>query len=445
MPPPFPARRVVTTVATHADPKSLRPPASHPRKFAAGSRLRSPSPLVVLCAAFALLALHAVVANLSPPCAAPPSADLTAELERWRQPQVAAAALRVFVYDLPPRFNVALVEKSIAQPGPIRDPRCDTNFYSAEVHVHRWLLASPIRTADPEEADFFYVPVYTTCDLITHQPNDVPRVGRHFAEAMDVVIRDYPYWNRSSGRDHVYMFSQGFSARLAGDWQRYANGIFMVHNGEFSAPEYTPHKDFTIPPELKAYFTPYWIEDPEVVVSRPRQFLAQFGGQVLNVNISDHRGSNYSGGVRQYIQAHFSERKEYQITGVRTDSYIDDMKNSKFCLSPEGWHPWSPRPYYAVMMGCIPVVISEVQELAFEELVDWDSFVVWIRPADISHLDDILHSFSETELKRRQLAMKATWRALWYADEGLAYQSISKALYSRKYDSAPVREFSRRK
>lgn len=58
--------------------------------------------------------------------------------------------------------------------------------------------------------------------------------------------------------------------------------------------------------------------------------------QVLNVNISDHRGSNYSGGVRQYIQAHFSQRKEYQITGVRTDSYIDDMKNSKFCLSPEG-------------------------------------------------------------------------------------------------------------
>lgn len=96
-------------------------------------------------------------------------------------------------------------------------------------------------------------------------------------------------------------------------------------------------------------------------------------------------------------------------------------------------------------MGCIPVVISEVQELAFEELVDWDSFVVWIRPADISHLDDILHSFSETELKRRRMAMKATWRALWYADEGLAYQSISKALYSRKYDSAPVREFSRRK
>lgn len=106
-----------------------------------------------------------------------------------------------------------------------------------------------------------------------------------------------------------------------------------------------------------------------------------------------------------------------------------------------GWHPWSPRPYYAVMMGCIPVIISQVQELGFEELVDWDSFAVWVRPADISKLDKILRSFSNDELRRRRLAMKRVWRALWYADEGLAYESILKALYSRKYDSAPTREF----
>lgn len=58
--------------------------------------------------------------------------------------------------------------------------------------------------------------------------------------------------------------------------------------------------------------------------------------QVLNTNINDHRGSNYSGGVRQYIQAHLAPREEYRITGVRTDSYLDDMKNSIFCLAPEG-------------------------------------------------------------------------------------------------------------
>lgn len=88
------------------------------------------------------------------------------------------------------------------------------------------------------------------------------------------------------------------------------------------------------------------------------------------------------------------------------------------------------------------MIISEVQELAFEEFVDWDSFTVWVRPSDIAKLDEILRSLPETELRRRRLAMKAVWRALWYADEGLAYQAILKSLYSRKYDSAPTRQFS---
>lgn len=440
------SRRVVTTVPVRdADAKPSWPSTSYPRKFASTSRLRSQSPLLLLSASFALLALYTVLTHLSPSCSSSDSSEainITDELERWKEPDFAKSNLRVYVYELPSRFNTDLVEKSISDPGPIRDPRCDTTFYSAEVHVHRWLLSSPVRTTDPEEADFFYVPLYTTCDLITHQPNDVPRVGRNFAEAMDGIIRDYPYWNRTNGRDHVYVFSQGFSARLAGDWERYSNGIFMVHNGEFTAPEYTPHKDLTIPPELKAYFSPFWTEAADAVIHRSRRHLAQFGGQVLNVNISDHRGSNYSGGVRQYIQEHLSNREGYKVTGVRSDSYVQDMKNSRFCLAPEGWHPWSPRPYYAVMMGCVPVIISEVQELAFEEFIDWDSFTVWIRPSDISKLDDILRSFSEDELRRRRIAMKAVWRALWYADEGLAYQAILKSLHSRKYRSSPSRRFS---
>lgn len=334
------------------------------------------------------------------------------------------------------------MQKSIDHPGPIRDPRCDANFYSAEVHIHRFLLNSPVRTHNPEEADFFYVPVYTTCDLITHQPNDVPRVGRHFGEAMSIIMYEFPYWNRSSGRDHVFMFSQGFAGRLAGDWQLYKNAIFIVHNGEFSAPEYTPRKDVTVPPELRAYLVPYWLENPIAALHGPRKYLAQFGGQVLSATISDHRGSNYSGGVRQYIQKHYSDHPEYRITGVRSDTYISDMKNSKFCLAPEGWHPWSPRPYYGILMGCIPVIISEVQELAFEELVDWDSFTVWVRPSDISHLNIILRSFSDNELLRRRLAMKKVWRTFWYTDEGLAYQALLQSLYNRKYESRPERFFS---
>lgn len=408
--------------------------------------------------------------------------DIIQTLEQWKNPQYAMSHLRVYVYDLPSRFNSDLVHTSHQSPSHIRDPYCDENFYSSEVHVHHFFLNSSVRTLDPNLANFFYVPIYTTCDLINKQPNDLQRTGRNFRDAMTIVINNYPYWNHTDGRDHVFLFSQGFSARLTGDWTYVKNSIFLVHNGQFTAPEYTPHKDITIPPELRYYFKPIWREkDRRAIVPSEKQYLGQFGGQVVDGRISDHRGSNYSGGVRQFILTFFLGDPDYRITGVRSHTYLSDMKNSKFCLAPEGksdyffklsiitteydsvaylkncffftncdclafigsgWHPWSPRPYYAVHMGCVPVIISQVQELAFEEFLNWDSLAIWIRPSDIDNLDAILRSIPDSEVISRLQAMNRLWRVLWYeGNDGLAYEAILQSLYNRKMMNRPRRHF----
>lgn len=306
-----------------------------------------------------------------------------------------------------------------------------------------------------------------------------------------------PYYNRSGGRDHVYTFTQGFGARHSGDWRRFRNGIFLVHNGEWTADEFTPHKDVVIPPDLTHYLLPRYMEparggglgeeeadsgwdDADVVappdaaaaaaatssrqgmafggarddapaaaaasaaaaVSRarrrlerrrtPKKWLLQFGGQVVAANVSDSRGSNYSGGVRQYVQAHLVDKPGYRITGTRSGTYLADLAASTFCLCPEGWHPWSPRPVYAVLTGCIPVVVSDRQQLPLDALVDWDAFTVWIRPADIAGIDAVLTGFSDDEVADRQAAMRRVWRALWYGPEGLAPQGVLAELAARK-------------
>ena len=64
-------------------------------------------------------------------------------------------ALRIFVYDLPPRFNVWLTAHFR------REGRWDQSYlYSLDAKIHRWLLRSPYRTLDPELADFFFMPAY---------------------------------------------------------------------------------------------------------------------------------------------------------------------------------------------------------------------------------------------------------------------------------------------
>lgn len=210
------------------------------------------------------------------------------DLERWKDRTFAQSHLRIYVYDIPSRFNQDLIDRSVSRPGPIADARCDRNFYSSEYHIHQYFLKSPARTLKPEEADFFYVPVYTTCDLILFPPNRPSRTGKNFADAVALIRRDFPYYNQTDGRNHVYTFSQGFAARLAGEWQKFSNGIFMVHNGEFTAAEYSPHKDFVVPPELRFYLKPYWADEERVKKPFKPRYLGHYGGQVRFVSFFFH-------------------------------------------------------------------------------------------------------------------------------------------------------------
>lgn len=272
------------------------------------------------------------------------------------------------------------------------------------------------------------------------------RTGEFFSKGMmEHVVNGMPYWKRSMGRDHVFMFTQGFAGRLSGDAEGiWRNSVFLVHNGELTAGEYVAHKDVTVPPELKEYFRPIWMEgrgrDGEVQL-KVKKWFVQFGGQVVRADVEDHRGRNYSGGVRQFVQRELVGRKGYRITGVREGSYVDDMMESVFCLAPEGWHPWSPRPYYAVLLGCIPVIISEKQELAFEDLINWDDFAVWVRPGDVKKMDEALRKFKMKDIERRLQAMQKVWRLLWYGEEGLANEAILYQLYRRRYVSKLKRKF----
>ncbi|KAI0565005.1 Glycosyltransferase family GT47 [Gracilaria domingensis] len=287
----------------------------------------------------------------------------------------ASQEVRIYVYNLPPKYNTLQVAKSHQKPAPIRDPYCDQNFYSAEVTVHKGLLKSKARTTDANAADLFYVPIYVTCFLINNHPNNLTKTGMFFDEAMDHVMHKYPYFNRSQGRDHVYTFTQGFGARLAGEnWRNWRNGIFLTHNGDMFSEEYVPRKDIVIPPDLSHYITPIFKDGVprEAYTLAKRSFLAQFGGQSFSSSISDHRGQNYSGGVRQYLVNEMYRTPGFRITGTRSEEYLNDMRSSMFCMAPEGWHPWSPRPYYGILLGCVPVVLSERQELAFEDVIPYD-------------------------------------------------------------------------
>ena len=349
--------------------------------------------------------------------------------------------LKIYVYKLPTVFNTDQVKLNARKPPKIWDPNCTANFYSVEYSLHQFLLTSQFRTLDPWKADFFYVPAYSCCFLINNHPNNLTKTAIFHHKLLQHILHDYPYFNLSRGRDHVWAFTQGFGAQLFGDWRQIKNGIFLVHNGQFTLDEFTPHKDITIPPDLTGYKFPSVYElSPS---DRPeRKWLGHFGGTVLPINLTDERGSRYSKGVRQYIKEHYSNDPDFKITGTRVTSYIEDMMSSKFCLCPEGWHAWNPRPYQAILLGCIPVLLSEEIELAFEDAIDYSKFMLRVHPREVSKLKTILAAIPDYEVDAMRREMERVWRLFSYGSHrGLAPLMIMKALARRKTPQHIQRSF----
>jgi hypothetical protein len=111
--------------------------------------------------------------------------------------------LKVFIYDLPSKYNKRIATK---------DPRCLHHMFAAEIFMHRFLLSSAVRTLNPEEADWFYTPVYTTCDLT---PAGLPlpfKSPRMMRSAIQFISNKWPFWNRTDGADHFFVVPHDFGA-----------------------------------------------------------------------------------------------------------------------------------------------------------------------------------------------------------------------------------------
>lgn len=111
--------------------------------------------------------------------------------------------LKVYVYDLPAKYNRDWLSNE----------RCNNHLFASEVAIHRALMTSEVRTRDPSEADFFFVPVYVSCNFST--VNGFPAIGHArplLKSAIELISSELPFWNRSRGSDHVFVASHDYGS-----------------------------------------------------------------------------------------------------------------------------------------------------------------------------------------------------------------------------------------
>jgi hypothetical protein len=72
------------------------------------------------------------------------------------------------------------------------------------------------------------------------------------------------------------------------------------------------------------------------------------------------------------------------------DQFMELSSRSKFMLAPRGYGATSFRLYEAFQFNCVPVYITDVLYLPYQELLNWDDISITIQPHEVEHIEDVL-------------------------------------------------------
>ncbi|KAK4798590.1 hypothetical protein SAY86_030916 [Trapa natans] len=393
----------------------------------------------------------------------------------------------VYIYDLPPEFNSLLLEGrhfKLECVNRIYDDRNSTIWtdmlYGSQMALYESLLASPHRTLNGDEADFFFVPVLDSC-IIT-RADDAPHLSMQdhrglrssltlefYKRAYEHIIVKYPYWNSSSGKDHIWFFSWDEGACYAP--KEIWNSMMLVHWGNTNSkhkhsttaywadnwngisserrgnhPCFDPDKDLVLPawkyPDANALGKNFWARPYE-----KRKTLFYFNGNLGPAYAHGRPEDTYSMGIRQKLAAEFgsSPNKEGKlgrqheegviVTPLRSKNYHEDLASSLFCGVFPG-DGWSGRMEDSILQGCIPVVIQDGIYLPYENMLNYESFAVRISEDDIPNLVKILRSFNEMEVRFKLANVQKIWQRFLYRDSVLLEAERQKIAHGSTADWA---------
>ncbi|KAI5406305.1 hypothetical protein KIW84_052880 [Lathyrus oleraceus] len=159
----------------------------------------------------------------------------------YQSPAIVAATscaddipLRVYMYDLPRRFNVGMLDHRNTTEAPVTAvdyPLWPDNSGLKRQHsVEYWMMGSllngggngseAVRVLDPEHADVYFVPFFSSLSFNTHghhMTDPETQIDRQLQIDLMGLLRQSKYWQRSGGRDHVFPMTHPNAFRFLRD------------------------------------------------------------------------------------------------------------------------------------------------------------------------------------------------------------------------------------
>ncbi|KAL9225559.1 hypothetical protein vseg_001465 [Gypsophila vaccaria] len=295
--------------------------------------------------------------------------------------------LRVFMYDLPRRFNVGMLRRGDTQQSPVtRDtlpPWPTVSGLRRQHSVEYWMMSSllyyhhhhhdeAVRVFDPDIADVFFVPFFSSLsfNVYGHNMTD-PATQRDKQLQVDILkfLRESKYWQRSGGRDHVIPMHHPNAFRFLRE-QVNASILIVADFGRYSKTMSNLRKDVVAP---YVHVVDSYTDDNEPDPYKSRTTLLFFRGRTVRKDEGVVR-AKLAKILADYEDVHY-ERSVASQESIKLST--EGMRSSKFCLHPAGDTPSSCRLFDAIVSHCVPVIVSDQIELPFEDEIDYSEFSIF--------------------------------------------------------------------
>ncbi|XWS22751.1 hypothetical protein CRYUN_Cryun29cG0063200 [Craigia yunnanensis] len=297
--------------------------------------------------------------------------------------------LRVYMYELPRKFHVGMMDRrSSEEATPVTmenlPPWPSNSGVKRQHSVEYWLMASllydgngeemrdAVRVSDPETADVFFVPFFSSLSFNTHghkMTDPETEVDRQLQVELLEFLRQSKYYQRSGGRDHVIPMTHPNAFRFLRQ-QLNASILIVVDFGRYPRNMSSLSKDVVAP---YVHVVDSFKDDDTLDPYDSRTTLLFFRGNTVRKDEGKIR-------VKLAKMLAGSDDIHYEnsvATPKNIEMSTEGMRSSKFCLHPAGDTPSSCRLFDAIVSHCVPVIVSDRIELPYEDEIDYTEFSIF--------------------------------------------------------------------
>ncbi|XP_022954491.1 probable arabinosyltransferase ARAD1 isoform X1 [Cucurbita moschata] len=339
--------------------------------------------------------------------------------------------VKIYHYDVPTRFTFGVIEHHGIARGGKTIGKITELKYPGHQHMAEWFLFSDllrpeservesavVRVMDPEEADLFYVPFFSSLSLIVNpirpaagsnqQQRKLAYSDEETQKALMEWLEKQEYWKRNNGRDHVIIAQDPNALYKVIDTVK--SSILLISDfGRLRSDQASLVKDVIIPysHRISTYNGDIGIENRKTLLFFMGNRYRKEGGKIRDMlfNILEKE--------RNVIIKHGTQSRENRRAATH------GMHTSKFCLNPAGDTPSACRLFDSVVSLCVPVIVSDRIELPFEDVIDYSKIAVFfdsVSAVKPGFLVSKLRKISKQRILDYQREMKEVKRYFEYTD-----------------------------